>query len=119
MSIVLFIACSEQTKVVDAPDYCTFSVMNILDEDVSVTCSINSHEYVINVPKGQSYTYQQDLGSGFVASDKIPVFMSDHVIFSTSSGIVLESNSKDHFQKMWTEIEPHHLCLKISKDLLL
>ena len=119
MSIVLFIACSKQTKVVDEPDYWTFSVMNILDEDVSVTCSINSHEYVINVPKGQSYSYQQDLGSGLVASDKIPVFMSDHVIFSTSSGIVLESNSKDHFQKMWTEIEPNHLCLKISKELLL
>ena len=119
MSIVLFIACSKQTKVVDEPDYWTFSVMNILEEDVSVTCSINSHEYVINVPKGQSYTYQQDLGSGFVASDKIPVFMSDHVIFSTSSGIVLESNSKDQFQKLWTEIEPHHLCLKISKELLL
>ena len=119
MSIVLFIACSEQTKVVDEPDYWTFSVMNILEEDVSVTCSINSHEYVINVPKGQSYSYQQDLGSGFVASDKIPVFMSDHVIFSTSSGIVLESNSKDHFQKMWTKIEPHHLCLKISNELLL
>lgn len=119
VSIVLFIACSKQTKVVDEPDYWTFSVMNILEEDVSVTCSINSHEYVINVPKGQSYSYQQDLGSGFVASDKIPVFMSDHVIFSTSSGIVLESNSKDHFQKMWTKIEPHHLCLKISNELLL
>ena len=119
MSIVLFIACSKQTKVVDEPEYWTFSVMNILEKDVSVTCSINSHEYVINVPGGQSYTYQQDLGSGFVASGKIPVFMSDHVIFSTSSGIVLESNSKDHFQKMWTEIAPHHLCLKISNELLL
>ena len=119
VSIVLFTTCSRQTKVVDEPDCWIFSVMNILEEDVSVTCSINSHEYVINVPGGQSYTYQQDLGSGFVASGKIPVFMSDHVIFSTSSGIVLESNSKDHFQKMWTEIEPHHLCLKISKELLL
>ena len=119
VSIVLFTACSKQTKVVDETDYWTFSVMNILEEDVSVTCSINSQEYGINVPKGQSYSYQQDLGSGFVASDKIPVFMSDHVIFSTSSGIVLESNSKDNFQKMWTEIAPHHLCLKISNELLL
>ena len=57
VSIVLFIACSKQTKVVDEPDYWTFSVMNILEKDVSVTCSINSHEYVINVPGGGTKLY--------------------------------------------------------------
>ena len=113
----MLIACTKPVKEIDETDYWTFSVMNSVEEEVTVECSINNSIYVINIPAGQCYTYQQDLMSGHIASDKIPVFMSEHIKFSLASGRTFESGSEEHFQQMWNETEDHHLCIVISNEL--
>ena len=112
---LLAVSCRKKALVVDEPHYVTFSVENLLDENVIISGSCYAKPFSITLSPKESYTYTQDLMSGSMVDDKIPVYLATSIKFVGATAGTVEYEKED-FLKKWGGDESH-LVLKITESL--
>ena len=115
---LLVVSCSEKTIVEDKPDIWTFSVDNLLDEEVSISGSANGKQFSITLSPNESYSYTQDTMSGSIEKGKIPVYLSSAIKIDGAKSGFIEYQTEE-FQRKWVEKTDHCLVFKITGSLFL
>ena len=112
---LLAVSCRKKALVVDEPHYVTFSVENLLDESIIISGSCYAEPFSITLSPKESYTYTQDIMSGNMVDDKIPVYLATSIKFVGATAGTVEYEKED-FLKKWGGDESH-LVLKITESL--
>lgn len=117
IGISLLVASCTEILVVDKPDRWTFSVENLLDENVILSGTINENQFSLTLSPKESYTYTQDTMSGFIENGKTPIFSATSIKLVGATAGTVEYQTEAVFHKTWIEKTEHHLVFNITSSL--
>ncbi len=110
-------ASCTKTIVEDNPDWWTFSIENLLDENVIISGSVNENQFSITLSPKESYSYTQDIRSGSIENGKTAIFLAASIKLTGTAAGTVEYQTTADFKKKWTEEDEHQLVFKINGSL--
>ena len=114
------ISCKEEILEVYPIIEETFTVENLLDEEVvisGITGIIRDCQFSISLSPNETYTYYQDTMSGFVEEGKIPIYLALPIKFEGATIGAVEYKSEESFKTKWILKEDSHMVFYITSSL--
>lgn len=118
--IVTCLSACEGEKEWDPYIIYTYSIVDSLSTDASITCSFSSSEYdkcTLLLKPLESYTYYHGSPDNYVEPGKIPVYSADTLSIFVQNRPVIEFTSREEHFPLW-KFAPNHTAVFVIEERL-